>query len=146
MSTLLVNWTMDKVSREARSRMMSLIRAKGNRSTERRFRASMARQGIRGWLVTPKGIRGNPDFVFPRQRVAIFIDGCFWHGCDRCCQMPQSRRSYWCKKIQGNVRRDRLTRRRLKREGWKILHFWEHDLRDRLGWCMGALNRKLTSL
>src|SRR5438128_231311 len=77
------------------SKRMAAIRGKGNRTTERRVRAMLVSLSIRGWKVNPKGIVGKPDFYFPDDRIALFVDGCFWHGCPRCCGLPRVNRPYW---------------------------------------------------
>jgi DNA mismatch endonuclease Vsr len=65
----------------ARSRQMGAVRGKGNRTTEVRVRAILVGAGVRGWVMHPRDVLGRPDFYFPAERVALFIDGCFWHGC-----------------------------------------------------------------
>jgi DNA mismatch endonuclease (patch repair protein) len=71
---------------------------------------------------------GRPDFVFRSQRVAIFIDGCFWHGCPKHANMPVNNREFWFRKLSGNKRRDKLVNRTLKQRGWSVIRIWEHDL------------------
>jgi len=84
---------------------------------------------------------GKPDFVFPPKRVAVFIDGCFWHRCPKHCRMPASRVQYWEKKIDGNAKRDRHVTKELKKKGWTVIRFWEHDLKGGK-----ALSQKITRL
>jgi DNA mismatch endonuclease, patch repair protein len=67
--------------------------------------------------------------VFLRCRVAIFLDGCFWHGCSRCRSIPATNKAFWKAKIQGNIERDRNVTRMLRAMGWKVLRIWEHDLK-----------------
>jgi DNA mismatch endonuclease (patch repair protein) len=74
-----------------------------------------------------KGLRRKADIVFPRQRVCVFVDGCFWHGCIDHGTRPATNRDYWTDKIEGNARRDRETDERLAAEGWTVVRFWEHD-------------------
>lgn len=119
---------MDKVSRAARSKIMSKIRSRGNFSTERRLRAALARAGVKGWTMHHKAAAGTPDFFFAASQIAIFIDGCFWHGCPTCYRRPHSRRGYWDKKVTLNIRRDKKVNRRLKLKGFKVLRVWEHDV------------------
>jgi DNA mismatch endonuclease (patch repair protein) len=119
---------MDTVSRHVRSFVMSRVKSKRNRSTEWRLRGLLVRRGLRGWQVSPEDLRGAPDFVFRAERVVIFTDGCFWHGCPRCKKIPSSNVSYWDSKISRNRRRDRATTAELRRQGWTVLRFWEHDL------------------
>jgi len=119
---------MDRISKEARSRNMARIKSRGNRTTEKRLRALLAAHGFRGWHVQPQ-LDGNPDFAFPRLRVAVFVDGCFWHGCAHCGHIPKSNQKYWKAKISRNMQRDRSNTRRLRRLGWSVVRFWEHELK-----------------
>ena len=75
-----------------------------------------------------KGSRVRPDFVFPKLRVAVFVDGCFWHGCPRHGTRPKGNASFWKKKLERNKARDREQTRALKRAGWRVLRIWEHEL------------------
>jgi DNA mismatch endonuclease, patch repair protein len=118
----------DWLTREQRSRNMASIRSKGNRTTERVFLSILRQAGISGWR-RHLNLPGKPDFVFRSQRLAIFLDGCFWHGCPRCYRLPQDNRSYWKKKIIGNRRRSR----ELRSLGWRVLRFWEHTLKSPRG-------------
>jgi DNA mismatch endonuclease (patch repair protein) len=120
---------MDCVTPETRSRVMAKIRSKGNRSTEWRLRAALVRAGVRGWTLNAAYLTGKPDFVFPVQRIAVFVDGCFWHGCSKCQRIPSSNVSYWDRKIERNRTRDRAVNRCLKSDGWKVFRIWEHQLR-----------------
>ena len=73
---------------------------------------------------------GNPDFVFPEQKVAVFVDGCFWHGCPICQRpLPATNTEYWVKKINRNIERDRLHDAQLIEAGWQVVRIWEHELR-----------------
>jgi len=121
---------MDTVSGQRRSEIMSAVRGRGNRSTEWRLRAALVRCGIRGWKLHYPLLPGNPDFAFPRERLAVFVDGCFWHGCPRCGRQPKTNREFWRTKILGNVARDRRKRAHLRRLGWRVIRVWEHDFKD----------------
>lgn len=110
---------------------MAKVRSRGNRTTEVRFRLALVRARIAGWKLHPKSVLGQPDFWFPRKRIALFVDGCFWHGCKRCLRLPRGNRQYWRNKIRGNIRRARLINRKLRSVGITVLRFWEHDVRDR---------------
>ncbi len=70
----------------------------------------------------------RPDFVFKRARLAVFVDGCFWHGCPKHGTQPKGNAAFWLKKISGNQARDLLVNRALRRAGWRVLRIWEHDL------------------
>ncbi len=111
-----------------RSRTMASIRGVGNRSTELRLRLSLVSKGVRGWTLHPAGIQGNPDFAFVRERLIVFVDGCFWHGCPRCGHLPRRRRRFWEMKIRRNRERDSATVRRMRTQGWRVVRFWEHEI------------------
>lgn len=111
-----------------RSRAMSAVRGKGNRSTETVFRMALVREGIRGWTLHRKDLAGCPDFYFARLKVAVFIDGCFWHGCPKCGHIPKTRSKFWRTKIERNKGRDKRTNQELRRRGVKVLRMWEHEL------------------
>lgn len=108
---------------------MSSIRGKSNITTERTLRLALVRAGIAGWQLHRKDVPGSPDFYFPGHALAIFADGCFWHGCPRCGHIPRTRHSFWRAKISLNQLRDRRNKRRLTRRGIHVIRFWEHDLR-----------------
>jgi DNA mismatch endonuclease (patch repair protein) len=72
----------------------------------------------------------RPDFVFPKQRLAVFVDGCFWHGCPRHGTQPKGNAAFWRKKISGNQIRDKRVNRILRGAGWQVLRIWEHDLQN----------------
>jgi DNA mismatch endonuclease (patch repair protein) len=108
---------------------MSRIRGRGNERTElalvRLFRANE----ITGWRRHAK-LPGRPDFVFRKEKVAVFVDGCFWHGCPKCFREPNTNKAFWRKKISDNRTRDKKVSLRLRAEGWRILRIWEHALRQ----------------
>lgn len=119
----------DVFSIEKRSDVMSRIRARGNRDTELRLMQLFREGAIRGWRRN-KAIFGKPDFVFPSARVAVFVDGCFWHrhpGC-KFCYTPKTCAEFWLPKFQRNVVRDRLVTRTLRKAGWKVVRIWECEL------------------
>lgn len=121
---------MDSVNKKKRSEIMSKVRSQGNRSTELRLKESLIHAGILGWDVNATDIVGKPDFVFRREKVAIFVDGCFWHGCPKHLRRPNSNTAYWQSKIDNNVKRDQQRRSALRRQGWSVIRVWEHDLSD----------------
>src|SRR5690349_8056353 len=108
---------MDIMSKEERSERMGRVRAKGNRSTEARFRLALVRSGIRGWRLHDQSLLGCPDFAFQERRLAVFIDGCFWHGCPLCKRpLPVANRDYWRNKVNSNVLRARRVNSALRRK------------------------------
>lgn len=112
-----------------RSAIMSRVRGAGNRSTELRLIAIFRTFSIVGWRRKQR-LPGRPDFVFRRERVAVFVDGCFWHGCPLHGSRPESNADFWEKKLAGNVIRDRAVSLKLRRMGWHVLRLWEHEARD----------------
>jgi DNA mismatch endonuclease, patch repair protein len=119
-----------------RSKIMGTVKSRGNKSTEVRLRFALVRTRIRGWRLHPKDITGKPDFFFDQANLAIFVDGCFWHGCERCGHIPKKNNKFWKMKIERNKSRDKELTQRLKRQGIRVLRFWEHDLRSNLDACI----------
>lgn len=119
----------DVFSKAKRSEVMSRIRARGNRDTELRMIALFRAAGIRGWRRGHAAF-GKPDFVFPRDRLVVFVDGCFWHGCPKPkhAPMPKNRAEWWAAKLTRNKDRDLLVTRTLRKQGWKVVRVWECDL------------------
>lgn len=116
----------DNMTKMQRSATMSKIRSKGNISTELKMVQLLKSNSIHGWRRHQK-LLGQPDFVFRDRKVAVFIDGCFWHGCPRCYIKPKSNIEYWSGKIVRNKARGKEVNRELRRLGWKVLRFWEHS-------------------
>ncbi|MBI5429557.1 MAG: DNA mismatch endonuclease Vsr [Nitrosomonadales bacterium] len=116
-------------SKQKRSEVMSLIRSRGNKATELRLIEIFREHGITGWRRN-QPILGKPDFTFRRERVVVFVDGCFWHGCPRCYQRPKSNRKFWDEKIAANRKRDRRVNRELRGLGWRVVRVWEHQLNN----------------
>jgi DNA mismatch endonuclease, patch repair protein len=119
---------MDVFTRAKRASVMAAIRPRGNRSTERAFAASLAGRRVRGWKLHSAEVEGRPDFYFREKGIAIFVDGCFWHGCPRCFQAPQQNADFWAQKIGKNRMRDRTVGRLLRRKGIQVIRIWEHDV------------------
>jgi len=130
---------MDTVSKSERSRIMAQVRSKGNKSTELRVLSIFRTHHLIGWRRNYP-LYGKPDFVFPKSRLAIFVDGCFWHGCPKHCRVPSTNRDYWINKIEKNKKRDRKTTRALRKKGWQVIRIWEHELDDSL------IRRKLSKI
>lgn len=120
---------MDKITREQRSRNMAAIRSRGNQTTEIAFSKLLRANKITGWRRHSRQVFGVPDFIFQKEKVAIFIDGCFWHGCPRCKTQPKTNAKYWKLKIANNQKRDKEVKKQLIRDGWKVFRFWEHEIK-----------------
>lgn len=105
---------------------MSLIRG-NNTVPEQLVRSALWRLGFRFRLKSR--LPGRPDIVFPRERIAVFVDGCFWHRCPDHYSRPATNARSWEKKITGNVRRDRAVDEKLTADDWEVLRFWEHEVK-----------------
>ena len=106
---------------------MSLFRGTGNKAAELRLIQILRTNGITGWRRDSK-LPGKPDFVFSKLKTAVFVDGCFWHGCPRHGTSPKTRAAFWLAKLTGNKARDRRVNRLLRARDWKVLRIWEHEL------------------
>ena len=120
---------MDTINAKKRSWTMAQIKSNGNKSTEGALIRMMRREGIKGWR-RGYSLFGSPDFVFPRERVAVFVDGCFWHGHPTRCRIPATNTAYWEAKIRRNKARDRRVTRTLRERGWKVVRIWEHLIKQ----------------
>ncbi|MEU7905854.1 very short patch repair endonuclease [Actinoplanes sp. NPDC049118] len=114
---------------EAVSRSMKANRRTGT-GPERRVRSVLHRLGLRfrkDYLVTVAGVRVRVDIAFPRRRVAVFVDGCFWHSCNRHGSLPKTNVLFWQQKLRKNVERDALVTQALSAAGWQVVRIWEHE-------------------
>lgn len=111
---------------QKRSALMSRIRGR-NTEPERILRSALWSTGLR-YRLHHKTPAGRPDLVFPGSRVAVFIDGCFWHGCPAHYVRPRSRTRFWATKLRENVERDRRQTLELEAQGWRVCRFWEHEI------------------
>jgi DNA mismatch endonuclease (patch repair protein) len=133
----------DVFTKAKRSQVMSRIRGRGNKETEMALAKLLRAHRITGWR-RHLSVFGRPDFVFLKLRVAIFVDGCFWHGCPRHSNMPVNNRKFWKKKLSANALRDRLVTRTLRAKGWRVVRIWEHDLsRKRIPRLLARIVREL---
>jgi DNA mismatch endonuclease (patch repair protein) len=106
---------------------MSRIRGRGNKDTELALAKLLRRHGIKGWRRN-QPIFGKPDFIFRQARLALFVDGCFWHGCPKHATKPAKNRAFWRRKLSANKQRDRVVTRTLRSRGWRVLRIWGHEL------------------
>jgi DNA mismatch endonuclease, patch repair protein len=107
-----------------RSKLMSRIRGSGNASTELRFLALIRSCRIKGWR-RHYPLPGKPDFAFPKSKLVVFIDGCFWHGHNCSGRKPKRNTEAWVAKFNRNKKRDLAVTRELRRHGWKVFRIWE---------------------
>lgn len=117
----------DVFSKKKRSEVMSRIRGKGNKDTEVALAKLFRADGITGWR-RHYPITGRPDFAFPKRKLAVFVDGCFWHGCPKHGVQPKGNKMFWLTKLETNKARDRKVNRLLRAKGWRVHRIWEHDL------------------
>ena len=132
----------DVFTRAKRSAVMSRIRGHGNEDTELALITLFRRHSITGWRRNQE-VFGKPDFIFRQERLAVFVDGCFWHGCPKHCQIPAGNRAFWKKKFAGNKARDRRVNRELRKLGWRVVRIWEHDLAKRGEACLRKIQANL---
>ena len=130
---------MDVYGKKIRSKVMSKVQSKRNKSTELRLIRIFKEKEIKGWRRDYK-IYGKPDFVFPKKRVAIFADGCFWHGHNCRNTVPKSNSKYWEPKIKRNIVRDKTVSRFLRNEGWSVFRLRECYIKK------GELPKRLADL
>jgi DNA mismatch endonuclease (patch repair protein) len=121
----------DTFSKEKRSQIMSKVRSKETR-LELQFRDLL--KGLR-FRYQPTMI-GKPDFAIKKYKIAIFIDSCFWHKCPEHFRQPSTNKKYWVPKINRNVERAKEVNKQLKKDGWTVLRFWEHDVKKNPDRCI----------
>ena len=120
----------DTFDKSTRSAIMRTVKSKNNKSTELRLIALFQKNGINGWRRNYQ-VKGHPDFVFLSKRVAIFVDGCFWHGHDCRNTRPSDNKDYWEKKRARNIKHDAEVTALFEKRGWKVLRIWECELKKR---------------
>jgi len=125
------------------SRNLSAVRGRNNRSTELCLRLALVRARLRGWKLHAHGLPGNPDFVFLRRRLAVFVDGCFWHGCPDCGHVPKTNTSFWRAKIRRNIQRDRKSNEELRKRNFRVARLWEHELQSDVRKCVMRISAML---
>ena len=131
----------DVFDKDKRSEIMRHVRSKGNKSTELKLIEIFKAHDITGWRRNYQ-VKGHPDFVFPKKRIAVFVDGCFWHG-HGCRKTPSANADYWEKKRQRNIDHDRAVTTMFEGRGWTVIRIWECELRKKNA---EILNEKLRGL
>jgi DNA mismatch endonuclease, patch repair protein len=131
----------DFLTKETRSRVMSRIRSKDTRP-EMLLRRELHARGVRGWRCHSKVVAGRPDLAFTRWKVAVFVDGCFWHGHPDFFT-PGKSGAYWDAKIARTQERDRIANETLAACGWNVLRFWDFEVEDELDSCTEAVVQAL---
>lgn len=117
----------DILTKNQRKFNMSQIKGK-NTLPEIMLRKLLYKRGLRGYRIHYK-LLGKPDIVFTKRKIVIFVDGCFWHKCPVCFIKPETRTEFWMRKIINNVKRDKMVKKNLEKEGWIVLRFWEHEIK-----------------
>lgn len=112
------------MDRATRSRIMGAIRSRDT-GPERAIMGALRRQGVTGWRRYRRLFGISVDFSWPRERVALLVQGCFWHRCPKCFRLPKARRSWWRRKVLGNAERDRRQITTLREGGWHVVKVWE---------------------
>lgn len=135
---------MDRLTQKQRSENMSRIKGK-NTGLEKTFKKIVRSSGIKGFR-SHANVAGKPDIYFPKAKIAVFIDGCFWHGCPRCGSLPATNRNFWKKKIERNISRDKTVRTELRKSGIKVVRFWGHEINRNPGRCSEKLSAAFSGL
>lgn len=134
---------MDILTKQQRSHRMSLIRS-ADTAIELKLRKLIWSRGMKGFRVKSK-IIGRPDIYFPRKGLAIFADGCFWHGCEKCFKAPRRNKKYWSAKIERNKKRDMFISHHLKNFGIKVIRLWEHEVNSDLEKCYSKIDKAINN-
>ena len=124
------NIMVDTLSKTARSLLMGEVKARYNKSTEIKLARLLRASGVKGWR-RHLNLPGVPDFTFRKERVCVFVDGCFWHGCPKHYSLPKSNVEFWKEKIKKTRERDIQVNKELKEKGYVVLRIWECEMRDR---------------
>jgi DNA mismatch endonuclease (patch repair protein) len=120
----------DIFDKPTRSKVMSRIKSQGNKSTEIKLIELFKLYGITGWRRNYR-VKGRPDFVFLDKKLAIFVDGCFWHGHDCRNTRPKNNAEFWRKKRERNARRDQEVNAMFHGRGWEVIRIWECELKGK---------------
>lgn len=125
-----------------RSELMSRIGSTGNQTTEKRLALLLRKASLTGWRRNQL-YPGRPDFVWLKEKVAVFVDGCFWHGHDCRNLSPKTNAQAWRDKVSKNRTRDQKANRLLRQSGWKVIRIWECRLQKAPDQCLSRIKRKL---
>ncbi|MBI5412049.1 very short patch repair endonuclease [Candidatus Peregrinibacteria bacterium] len=130
---------MDTMTKQERSRCMSQVKGK-NTKLEIIFRRFIWKKGLSGYRLHAK-LPGRPDLFFGPKRVAVFIDGCFWHKCPVCFKSPKTNKKFWNAKMRQNIERDLNSDIKLKEMGIEPIRFWGHEIKENIGSCYKKLRK-----
>lgn len=121
----------DVFEKSKRSEIMKKVRSNNNKSTELKLIQIFKENNIHGWRRNYK-VKGHPDFVFLDKRIAVFVDGCFWHGHDCRNTRPKDNKDYWTKKRERNIKHDKEITEYFEKRGWTVIRIWECELSNKL--------------
>lgn len=135
----------DRAAFEALHRSRTMASVSSQRTdVEQHLAREMWRLGLRGWRRGRRIEGARPDFAFVRAHVAVFVDGCFWHGCPECAKRPASNVEYWDPKIARNRARDAEQTEALQATDWTVFRFWGHEIERDAAGCAAAVHRALS--
>lgn len=120
----------DIFDKQQRSQIMRKVKSSGNKSTELRLISVFKENNISGWRRN-YAVKGHPDFVFLKMKIAVFVDGCFWHGHDCRNTTPSDNKEYWDRKRQRNIQHDREVTAIFEARGWTVIRIWECELKKK---------------
>ena len=120
----------DIFDKQQRSQIMQKVKSSGNKSTELRLISVFKENNISGWRRN-YAVKGHPDFVFLKMKIAVFVDGCFWHGHDCRNTTPSDNKEYWDRKRQRNIQHDREVTAIFEARGWTVIRIWECELKKK---------------
>lgn len=120
----------DVFDKQQRSQIMRKVKSSGNKSTEIRLISVFKENNISGWRRN-YAVKGHPDFVFLKMKIAVFVDGCFWHGHDCRNTTPSDNKEYWDRKRQRNIQHDREVTAIFEARGWTVIRIWECELKKK---------------
>ena len=129
----------DVFKKEKRSEIMRAVKSKENITTELKLIKFFKNKDIKGWRRNYP-LYGKPDFVFPKAKLAVFTDGCFWHGHGCRNVSPATNKEYWEEKIRKNKERDKIVNKRLKEKGWHVIRIWECQIKE------SSINSKISKI
>jgi len=130
----------DWLTKEQRSRNMAAIRSAGT-TPEKRLAALLKILFPRRRIAVRPPLPGKPDYYLPGLKLAVFADGCFWHGCPKHGHIPEDNRDYWLRKLQRNMEKDRQANRTLRLQGVRVIRIWEHELKGSMAGARGKIRR-----
>lgn len=120
----------DIFDKQKRSHIMRRVKSHGNKSTEIKLISVFKDNNISGWKRN-YAVKGHPDFVFLKKKIAVFVDGCFWHGHDCRNTKPSDNKDYWDKKRERNIRHDKEVTASFEARGWTVIRIWECELKNK---------------